>query len=374
MIKREHFRLWAWIAVATTLCVIVLGAYVRLTHAGLGCPDWPGCYGHITWPNQSHEIEAANQAFPQRAVEVPKAWREMVHRFLAGALGLIVLALAISAARRHRPALLSVIAAAVLASAAIATYTLDFRTAALLPAALSIVLPLLAAWRLPGTLAERTVVASLGVIIFQALLGKWTVTLQLKPAIVTMHLLGGMTTFALLLWAALHSERLAVRWPALRGLALFSLVVLVIQIFLGGWTSTNYAALACPDFPQCQGSWWPRMDFAEAFVLWREIGVNYEGGILDAAARTAIHYTHRLWAVVVVLVLGALIWRLYRHAEGRPAAALLGGLLTLQIILGASNVWFDLPLPVATAHNGVAALLLGVLLMIYARGRLESRA
>jgi cytochrome c oxidase assembly protein subunit 15 len=364
-----RFRLLAWSAVAVTLCVIVLGAYVRLSHAGLGCPDWPGCYGHATWPNQSDEIAAANQAFPQRAVEVPKAWREMVHRFLAGGLGLMVLALAWMGSGGRLQTRLAIAGSALLAIAAMTLYTVDWRNFALLPAALAIVLPVAAALRLQAPAAHRFAVATLGVIIFQALLGKWTVTLQLKPIVVTAHLMGGMTTFAMLLWAALNSEP---RWSRARSVSLplagFAVAVVAAQIFLGGWVSTNYAALSCPEFPTCLGRWWQGEGLAEGFVLFREIGVNYEGGILDGAARAAIHMLHRWGALATTLVVALLCLGLWRRGAGQLAAAILA-ILVVQIALGISNVVFDLPLPVATAHNGVAALLLGAVLVAFWHAR-----
>lgn len=374
MIEHRGFRRLIWVAVVVTLTVIVLGAYVRLSHAGLGCPDWPGCYGHVTWPTASEDIARANEAFPQRAVEVPKAWKEMVHRFLAGGLGVIVLALAWIAAGRERQARVAVVGAALLAITAIAMYTADVRTAALLPAAAAMLWPIWAARRLDAPTSYRFVLAALGLIIFQALLGKWTVTMQLKPIVVTGHLLGGLSTFALLLWAALHLDGSpAGRLALARRLAVLALLVLIGQLFLGGWTSTNYAALACPDFPTCVGRWWPETDFREAFVLFREIGVNYEGGILDATARATIHYTHRIGALVVLIVYAGLIFNLLRDRAGRALGVALAGALAVQIGLGISNVVYDLPLPVATAHNGVAAVLLALTLVVLSQSRRQPR-
>ncbi|MFO1493654.1 MAG: COX15/CtaA family protein [Lysobacterales bacterium] len=374
MIEHRGFRRLIWVTVVVTLTVIVLGAYVRLSHAGLGCPDWPGCYGHVTWPTASEDIARANEAYPQRAVEVPKAWKEMVHRFLAGGLGVIVLALAWIAAGRERQARVAVVGAALLAITAIAMYTADVRTAALLPAAAAMLWPIWAARRLDAPTSYRFVLAALGLIIFQALLGKWTVTMQLKPIVVTGHLLGGLSTFALLLWAALHlNGSPAGRLALARRLAVLALLVLIGQLFLGGWTSTNYAALACPDFPTCVGRWWPETNFREAFVLFREIGVNYEGGILDATARATIHYTHRIGALVVLIVYAGLILNLLRDRAGRTLGVALAGALTVQIGLGISNVVYDLPLPVATAHNGVAAVLLALTLVVLSQSRRQLR-
>lgn len=374
MIEHRGFRRLIWVTVVVTLTVIVLGAYVRLSHAGLGCPDWPGCYGHVTWPTASEDIARANEAYPQRAVEVPKAWKEMVHRFLAGGLGVIVLALAWIAAGRERQARVAVVGAALLAITAIAMYTADVRTAALLPAAAAMLWPIWAARRLDAPTSYRFVLAALGLIIFQALLGKWTVTMQLKPIVVTGHLLGGLSTFALLLWAALHlNGSPAGRLALARRLAVLALLVLIGQLFLGGWTSTNYAALACPDFPTCVGRWWPETNFREAFVLFREIGVNYEGGILDATARATIHYTHRIGALVVLIVYAGLILNLLRDRAGRTLGVALAGALTVQIGLGISNVVYDLPLSVATAHNGVAAVLLALTLVVLSQSRRQLR-
>lgn len=331
--ERLHtwFRRLALFATAVALVVVVLGAYTRLSDAGLGCPDWPGCYGHLAWPDEAHEIERANAVFPERPVEVHKAWKEMVHRYFAGSLGLLILALfAIAWTNRHH---------------------------------------LRQPVRLPGLLVL--------LVIFQALLGMWTVTLKLKPLVVMGHLLGGFATLALLWWLAV-SHRLPAVPPSASRLhpwAVGGLAVLVVQIALGGWTSSNYAALACPDFPTCQSSWWPAMDFREGFVLWRGIGVNYEFGVLEHPARTAIHYTHRLGALATALYLGLLALGVLR-APGRglrALGALLLALLTAQIALGVANVLLGLPLPVAVLHNATAALLLLTLLTLIAalaaRGR-----
>jgi cytochrome c oxidase assembly protein subunit 15 len=324
----------AWIAAAFALVVIVFGAFVRLSNAGLSCPDWPTCYGEITWPTHATDIAAANAAFPDRPVESDKAWREQVHRFLAGGLILTTFALAIWAWRRRR----------------------ELRGLAAVPLAASVF------------------------ILFQAALGMWTVTWKLKPIVVMAHLLGGMTTFALLAYTAL---RLSV--PSIGNLARFPNVekdklwrlsavgigLVFVQIALGGWTSANYAALACgPDFPTCQGLWWPHADFREAFVLWRGIGVNYEGGVLDGAARTAIQLAHRIGAVLVFgHVAFAVVQRSLRHRQTRGFAFAIGFALLLQVGLGIANVQLALPLPVATAHNGVAALLLFTLFALLVRVR-----
>lgn len=314
-----------------TLClafvVITLGAFVRLSDAGLGCPDWPGCYGHLDVPRAEADIARANERFAVRPVEPAKAWKEMIHRYAAGALGLFILVMALATLRRSA----------------------DPRHQVALP------------WVL------------LALVIFQALLGMWTVTLLLKPLIVTAHLLGGMATFALLGWCLFRQGTLfngyrCGRRAALRGAAAAALVLLVVQIFLGAWTSTHYAALACPDFPTCQTYWWPLTDFSRAFTLWHGLGINYEYGILDSVPRATIHWTHRLGAIVVavfLLGLAALLWWQARFdLRWRGLAVVLAGVLVLQLSLGISVVVFHLPLPIAVAHNGGAALLLLTLMAI----------
>ncbi len=335
--------------------VIVFGAYVRLSDAGLGCPDWPGCYGHLAVPEAAHEVAAAEQAFPQRPVEAPKAWKEMIHRYLASTLGLLIVALALLSLRIR-----------------------DARVPRLLP------------WIL------------VALVIFQGVLGMWTVTWQLKPLAVTGHLLGGMTTMSLLLWMWLGTHRtlpaVAVRtveremrnerqaaWamqrevvvealhpvaPAPRGLRLFAgvaLAIVAVQIFLGGWTSTNYAALACPDFPTCHGSYWPQTDVSTAYTLWHGLGINYEYGILDARARVTIHFFHRVGALLVTAVLLLLgLFLLLRGVAPRWRAlgvAVLAALV-LQVAIGISVVILQLPLWLADAHNAGAALLLAVMVTL----------
>ncbi len=319
------------LAIATTLLafvVIMLGAFVRLSHAGLGCPDWPGCYGHLDWPQEQHEIEQANAAYPDRPAEPHKAWKEMVHRYLAGTLGLMIFSLVVLNFRRPPP---------------------ERQTPLVLTLAM--------------------------VVIFQALLGMWTVTLLLKPLVVTAHLLGGMLTLSLLAWLVIRlgGER-SRTLPASGSLARVALFLVFLQIALGGWTSANYAALACPDFPQCQGQWLPETDYGEAFVLWRGLGIDYEGGVLDTPARTAIHFTHRLGAVLVLLVVGWLAARLLRgEAVERRWGALLLTALLLQWALGMANVLMGLPLFVAVLHNGGAALLLFILVNINARRNPQRR-
>jgi cytochrome c oxidase assembly protein subunit 15 len=294
------------------LAVVMLGAWVRLHDAGLGCPDWPGCYGKLVVPDSA--TAAQDPGFAARPLVAAKAWREMIHRYLAGTLVLVCVALGALAWRNradpNQP------------------------------------------WRRP--------LALLGLIVFQALLGMWTVTLLLKPLIVVAHLFGGLATLALL--ASLgdwRHTRVSAPTPALRALGLAAAVALVLQIFLGGWTSSNYAAVACPDFPTCQTQWWPAIaDFKDGFVLWRGLGIDYEGGVLDHPARVAVHFTHRLGAVVAALLIAALGASLLASRGARPDGLAVLAVLALQLSLGISIVVFHVPLPVAVAHNGVAALLL----------------
>ncbi len=318
----DWYRRLLYLAATLALIVVVLGAWVRLTDAGLGCPDWPGCYGQLTVPDEAHEHAAAEAAFPDRPLDPTKARNEMIHRYVATTLGLAIVGIAGLAVANRR----------------------DPRQPLVLPLVL------------------------LATVVFQGLLGMWTVTLLVKPLIVVAHLLGGLTTLGLAFWLILEAAR--ERPGSARGAsraafapAVLALGVLVAQIALGGWTSSNYAALACPDLPRCTGEWWPdAADFSEAFVLWRGLGVNYEGGVLDAAARVAIHLTHRLGALVTLIVLIIVGGRATRrHIDPGPVVAagwLVLAAVSLQMILGISVVWFGLPLWVATAHNGGAALLL----------------
>jgi cytochrome c oxidase assembly protein subunit 15 len=361
----KALRTLALLAAIFAFCVVMFGAFVRLSNAGLSCPDWPTCYGKVTWPGHAHDIAQANEAFPDRPYEDHKAWREQVHRFLAGSLGFMVLAIALIAAWRRRMAVGAVLVAAVFAAVGVVLYMRGAYVVSSILSALAIALPLIAAATLDRPGAWRVGIAALAVIIFQAMLGMWTVTLLVKPIIVTAHLLGGLATFALLAWAALRWWGVGTRderFAALRLPVTIGIVVLVCQITLGGWTSTNYAALACgTDFPKCLGQWWPDTDFHEAFILWRGIGVNYEGGVLDMAARSAIQMAHRIGAGVTFLYLAWLSHKLAR-AGLRKVGIAVAVVLIAQVLLGIGNVHLGLPLPMATAHNGVAALLLFTLL------------
>ena len=322
----RFYRRLIVLATLLALGVISLGAYVRLSDAGLGCPDWPGCYGHLVGvPDAAHEQSAALAAFPDKPVEVHKAWKEMAHRYFAGTLGLLI-ALITVLGWRHRRSL---------------------QQSPALPTTLLVVVGL------------------------QAALGMWTVTLLLKPVIVSLHLLGGMATLALLVWLLLRQYPVRLlelgAGFSLRFLARLALLAVVVQIALGGWVSSNYAALACSDFPTCLGGWMPEMDFAHAFQLHRELGETVDGALLSNAALTAIHWTHRVGALVVTLIVGALVFVLARRPEQRNWAWLLAACLLLQIGLGIANVLLALPLPIAVAHNAGAAVLLVVTLALNVR-------
>lgn len=298
MVKRLCF-----FATVFALIVVMLGAYTRLSDAGLGCPDWPGCYGQMIVPEGE-------------GIEQGKAWKEMIHRYVAGTLGLMILGF------------------------------------------------FLYSWRKNSTLYPcRGLTTTLVLaVVFQALLGMWTVTLLLHPTIVMGHLLGGMTIISLLWLLYLRVDPVMNLIPRSRRLQLAlvtGLILLIVQIALGGWTSANYAAMACTDFPTCRESWWPALDFSQAFSFIPSFDKNYEGGWLAHPARLTIHFMHRVMALVVFVYLSGLtLWLIRNQPLLRMQAALTLLLLLVQISLGISNIIFALPLSVATAHNGVAALLL----------------
>jgi cytochrome c oxidase assembly protein subunit 15 len=380
----RHLHRLAWLACTLAFCVIVFGAFVRLSNAGLSCPDWPTCYGRAAWPTAPADV--ANHAATQiRPLDATKAWREQVHRMLAGSLGVLVLALALLAARQRQHGIVRVAVAAVAVALSIPLYMRGMHGAAVLFALAGelVLLGNALQWsRQGGAWSPQPLpsIASLtlAVIVFQALLGMWTVTWLLKPIVVMGHLLGGMATFGLLAWLAWRATDRPVRVPdstLLRRLLFIGLALLVVQIALGGWTSSNYAALSCgTDFPKCVGQWWPPHDFREGFVLWRGIGVDYEGGVLDGAARIAIHMTHRMMAGVVFLYIGWLAIRLMRSPGLRGFGGLLAALLLAQVSLGIANVHFALPLKVAVLHNAGAALLLFVLVTLLSRVRAPEQA
>ena len=376
----RHFHRIAWLACGLALCVIVFGAFVRLSNAGLSCPDWPTCYGQATWPGASADV-TDHAASAIRPFDDTRAWREQVHRMLAGTLGVLVLVLALLAARRQRLGIVQVLAAAVLVAISIPLYMRGMHVAASLLAGAGELILLVAAVRWlrqndgNGIAESLPPIAALllAVIVFQALLGMWTVTWLLKPIVVMGHLLGGLATFALLAWLAWRATDRPIRVPdanLLRKLVGVGLALLVVQVALGGWTSANYAALACAtDFPTCVGQWWPAADFREGFVLWRGIGVDYEGGILDGESRIAIQLAHRIGAVVATVALAAFAMQLYRTPGMRGWASVLAALLVAQLALGIANVKLALPLWTAVLHNAGAALLIFVLVSLLARLR-----
>ena len=309
--RRENaFRYLILIALLLAVTVTILGATVRLSNAGLSCPDWPGCYGHLLVPTQEQAALHADHA--ARPLQSEEAWKEMIHRYLAGLLGLLNLLIAAAAWHGHR---------------------------------------------------RRMATLVLVLTGFQALLGMWTVTLLLMPLIVVLHLLGGMTLIGLLSWMWLdeHPHTSVPISRPLQWSASLGIIALMIQIALGGWTSANYAALACPDFPGCQNQWWPNMDFRAGFTLWHGLGSDHEGGTLSTSARAAIHTTHRIGAILILLFLGSLAIQCLRQSGSR-ALRYLGGLilflLCLQVLLGIATVLTRLAMPLAIGHNATAALLL----------------
>lgn len=328
--KKPGYKL-ALAAFFLALVVVMLGAFTRLVDAGLGCPDWPGCYGHLTWPDEHHEITKAEELFPHAPVEVSKTWPEMVHRYFAGTLGVLILVIAVIA-WRHRE-------------------QRDYP------------------FRLPIFL--------LFVVVWQALFGMWTVTLKLWPQVVTLHLLGGMSVLSLL-WLLIN--RLGnVQWTLptntfeklhrLRPLLIFCMAVVALQILLGGWTTSNYAAFGCPDFPTCHGEWLPPMDMSRGFDFFQTIGPNYLGGQLENDARVAIHFSHRIGAIAVtlaVIILG-LKTLMVNDARLKALVWVIFAALAVQVGLGITNVLFKIPLPIAVAHNAGAGVLMLTIISLASR-------
>nr|WP_148864733.1 COX15/CtaA family protein [Marinobacter fonticola] len=309
-------------ATVLTLVVVMLGAWTRLVHAGLGCPDWPGCYGFLSVPQSAEHIAIAEARFPETPVDVSKGWPEMIHRYAAGTLGLLVFSLAGYAFRHRRQGL---------------------------------------PWK------HALFVA--GFVVLQAAFGMWTVTLKLWPQVVALHLLGGFTTLSLLflLTLRLRGQRaktgagLAHALARMKPWVVGALLLVIVQIALGAWTAANYAAVACTDLPTCQGEWWPQMDFRHGFDVTQAMGPNYLGGQLTNDGRVAIHVTHRIGALVLTVYLGLLLIRLWPSA--RQAAldrwvTLAGGVLLAQVALGVANVLLHIPLSIAVAHNALGAGLL----------------
>lgn len=329
---RGNYFWLASIATVLALLVIVLGAYTRLKDAGLGCPDWPGCYGQLTVPQTPTALAKAQEAFPTAKIEAQKAWPEMIHRYFASSLGLLIFILAIWAIIRapRFP-----------------------RQPIIIPVLLCVL------------------------VIFQALLGMWTVTMLLLPLVVMSHLLVGITIAGLLWTLALATDarinkphRIAPSLAAsIKPWAIVGLIIVFLQIFLGGWTSTNYAALACPGFPDCNGSLFPSMDFTAAFNFFSPVGINYEGGVLHSVARITIQMTHRYGGAITALYIGGLAIYLLATTKTQqlhPTAWVILLLLILQVVLGILNIELSLPLHVAVAHNGVAALLfLALVTLVY---------
>ncbi|GAB3426716.1 COX15/CtaA family protein [Massilia solisilvae] len=326
----NKYRKLVWVAAFLTFDLIVFGGFTRLTDSGLGCPDWPGCYG-LANPFLAHEqISAAQAAMPTGPVTHVKAWIEMIHRYLAMGIGVLIITLMTKAwlqwRRSHERAF-----------------------APLMPTLL------------------------FGFVCLQGAFGAWTVTLKLQPIIVTTHLLLGMTLLALLVWLGGREDNIIKPLPAdprpaglfaVRRLALLSAAVLAVQLFLGGWVSTNYATLACSDFPACNGSVVPPMDFEHGFTLWRELGKTAAGHYLPFSALTAIHWVHRNFALVVLVVLGATAARAWPHAGLRPTARRMALVLGLQVMSGIATVFLSFPLAIAVLHNAGAALLVILVTML----------
>tara|TARA_B110000116_G_scaffold19705_1_gene15628 strand:+ start:346 stop:1332 length:987 start_codon:yes stop_codon:yes gene_type:complete len=304
-------------AIVLAFIVIVFGAYVRLTDAGLGCPDWPGCYGFFGVPESSESLLEVEKTFPGQVVESGKAWREMIHRYIASTLGFLILILfGLSLSQKRKSG--------------------DHRKT-----------------RLPFYL--------LILVIFQGLLGMWTVTLKVHPAIVSAHLIGGLSTLSLLFFYYKKLNTINPTIERLNGFVVLGFCFLIIQILLGGWTSTNYAALGCPDLPLCYGQIWPdNMDFKTGFLSWQSFGENYEGGLLPPPARTAIHFTHRMGAIVALFLLGSIgiKYLSHNHKPVQSAAKYFLVALIIQLMIGVVMVWTSINLSLATAHNAFAAILL----------------
>jgi cytochrome c oxidase assembly protein subunit 15 len=326
----NKYRKLVWVMAFLTFDLIVFGGFTRLTDSGLGCPDWPGCYGAAN-PFIAHEqIAAAEALMPTGPVTKVKAWIEMIHRYLAMGIGVLIMALMFQSIRQWRK-----------------THQQAFAPA--LPVALFLF------------------------VCVQGAFGAWTVTLKLQPAIVTIHLLLGMGLLAMLVWLG-GREDFLLKPPApsrdlkalraLRTLALVAAVVLVVQIALGGWVSTNYATLACDEFPLCDGQFVPEMDFEHGFTLWRELGKTAAGHYLQFSALVAIHWVHRNFAIVVTLVLGLAAWRATRQPVLRRTGTLIAAVLLAQLFTGVATVYFDFPLAIAVLHNAGAALLVLLVTML----------
>jgi heme a synthase len=318
----HKLRKLAWVTAFLTLDLIMFGCFTRLTDSGLGCPDWPGCYGHSNPLSAGEEIRAAETAQPTGPVTMTKAWIEMLHRYFAMAVGFLIIVLMVMAWRR---------------------------------------------WRREPQRSPWLATVVFFAVCLQGAFGAWTVTLKLQPIIVTIHLLGGMTLLALLVWLALREEPpqpVPASALTLRPLALAAFLVLGLQIALGGWVSTNYAVMACPDFPLCHGKLVPAMDFAHGFTLWRDLGMTGAGEPIPFQALVAIHWVHRHFAYLVMIVLAWLAWRCW-HVPGLGwLARALAVMLVVQFLTGLSNVVLQWPLALAVLHNGGAAVLVALLVAV----------
>lgn len=300
-------------ALLLALVVVLLGAYTRLADAGLGCPDWPGCYGQLGVPNVADGTIIQGY---ERPVEVAKGWAEMIHRYAAGILGLVIFAVLVLVAKGR----------------------VQYRQTLALPSFLAFF------------------------VILQALFGMWTVTLKVHPGIVTTHLLGGFATTSMIFWLLLNQSRPIFGYTHIlkrhKIYLLLVLLLIIVQILLGGWTSTNYAALSCgAEFPTCQGLLWPNMDFSKA-LYWGPLGVDYEFGVLENPVRVAIQMMHRIGALVVSVSLVFLFFIFKSYSHLKTNLLFIGALLILQLILGVLNLVLSLPMSIAVLHNGVALLLL----------------
>lgn len=325
----DRLRRLAWVTAFLTFDLVVFGGFTRLTDSGLGCPDWPGCYAKANPLMAANDIRQAESAMPYGPVSMSKAWIEMIHRYLAMAVGVLIVTMLALAVRRA---------------------WLSRSSSSSMPAR-------------PGIAA-----ALLGLVVLQGAFGAWTVTQKLQPIFVTTHLLLGLSLLGLLVWHALSLDEQVVPratgWSGACVLAVVASGLLIVQIALGGWVSANYAVLACSDFPTCQGVWLPPMNFSDGFHPWRELGRGADGGMLSIAALTAIHWVHRSFAVVVVIVLAALAWTIRRSPALARPAAVLGALLAGQFLTGLVNVVFAWPLIAAVLHNAGAAALVATLVVI----------